>query len=115
MKLMFVTAVAMLLAAGSALAQDDPDIAYMKKMQGEAQQYMADATAASDAGDDAGVCEALKQAIISLTSGYVTAGALLGDLQDEGASGDDIDAVSAAESDFLEQRAIVGKLAAGCV
>ncbi|MEI9905223.1 MAG: hypothetical protein WDN06_15675 [Asticcacaulis sp.] len=96
-------------------AQDDEDMAYLKKMHDEALQYMAEATAAADAGDEARECEALKQVILSTGSGYMTASVAADDMRDNGESDDQIALMESLAADFLEQKNVVGQMSAGCI
>lgn len=90
-----------LVGATPALAQDE-DFDYLKRMQNEASTYLDEAQSAAQAGDDARMCEALKQASISLGSGYMTAGTAADELRDEGGSSDDISDLETMEGYFLE-------------
>lgn len=108
-------AVVLSVFAVPASAQDDEDMAYLKKMHDEALQYMDQAIKAADAGDEAAECEALKQVIVSTWSGYTTASTAADEMRDNGESSDQIANMDALAADFLDQRNTVGKMAEGCI
>jgi hypothetical protein len=108
-------AIMLSVCAVPASAQDDDDMAYLKKMHDEALQYMDQAIKAADAGDEAAECEALKQVILSTGSGYMNASTLADDMRDNGEPSDQIANMEALAADFLDQKNTVGKMAEGCI